>query len=31
MRGSLLQNYYTQIPCITAGNNMTKLNEILSL
>ncbi len=31
MRGSLLQNYYTQIPCITAGNNMTKLNDILNL
>jgi hypothetical protein len=31
MRGTLLQYYYTQIPCITAGNNMTKLTEILSL
>jgi hypothetical protein len=31
MRATLVQNHYTQIPCITAGNNMTKLNEILNL
>jgi hypothetical protein len=31
MRATLMQNHYTQIPCITAGNNMTKLNEVLNL
>jgi hypothetical protein len=31
MRATLAQNHYTQIPCITAGNNMTKLNEVLNL
>lgn len=31
MRATLIQNHYTQIPCMTAGNNMTKLNELLIL
>jgi hypothetical protein len=31
MRATLILNHYTQIPCITAGNNMTKLTEILNL
>lgn len=31
MKMTLIKNKYTQIPCITAGNNMTKLNEIFNL
>lgn len=31
LRATLIDNHYNQIPCITAGNNMTKLNEILIL
>jgi hypothetical protein len=31
LRATLINNHYSQIPCISAGNNMTKLTEILNL
>ena len=31
MRATIINNHYTQIPCISAGNKMTKMTEILNL